>query len=161
MCTCEPVTTREELRAGKGCSAIATVITIPNISLGTNGTLIQAEALGMLAVPCWSLSYGWRFGAGSVQKGHPGWWLDPRPPGLMGTGPCSKHLARRTEGSGEEASHSPHLLQRPVCPPGEELWGSSSFIFLHNFPLGVGDGCGRLSGVTKPIFHMRSKVALI
>lgn len=159
--TCEPVTTCKELEAGKGYSALTTV-TMPSTSWGRTAPLIQAQALEMLGVPCWSLSQGWGLRAGSVPKGHPGWWLDPRPPGLTGTGPGSKDLARRTEGSGEEATHFPSL-----CPSvesahqGEEQWGSGSFIFLRNFPLGVGDGCGRLLGVTEPIFHTRSKVALI
>lgn len=55
----------------------------------------------------------------------------------------------------------------PSFRPGRQaclLWGgrgSSSAISLPNFPLGVGDRCGRLSGVAKPIFRMQSKVTLI
>lgn len=54
------------------------------------------------------------------------------------------------------------LLFRPghqVCSP--EAVGSGSAVFLHNFPLGVGDGCGKLQGVAEPILHRQSKVTLI
>lgn len=45
------------------------------------------------------------------------------------------------------------------APP--RRWGAALPFFLHNFPLGVGDGCGKLQGVAEPIRHRQSKVTLI
>lgn len=80
---------------------------------------------------------------------------------LTGAGPRSKSppweqklLGRRNIPS--LSFHSGHQ----ACAGHLEGWGAPA-VFLHNFSLGEGGECGRLLGVTKPIFHTQNKVTLI
>ena len=92
---------------------------------------------------------------GSVQKGHPGWRLD------------FWALVSAPRTCAEDRSLRGGNITFPSLCSGRQVlsllggWGRHPAIFLHNLPLGVGDGCGRLLGVAKPIFHMQSKVILI
>lgn len=79
---------------------------------------------------------------------------------LTGTGPRSKSPPWEQKLLGRSILSLSFRSGHQACAGHLEGRGAPA-IFLHNFSLGEGSECGRLSVVTKPIFHTQNKVTLI
>lgn len=132
--------------SGRGRKQHVILSQFPTRLWGQQAPLTQADALETLSMPHGPLPQGQ---SRKVTQG--GGWTSGHWSLLQGQEPLGR-------------KHHISLILFWASSPlavGGWGWGRGPAIFLHNLPLGVGDGCGRLLGVAKPIFHMQSKVILI
>lgn len=120
-----------------------------------------AQPTARPGAPDWPLPRGGGRKRGQSNRVTPGDSQTLGHEGLRCTCPAPAPRAWPPTGAVGKETHFPRRVLgiRPACYGEGRERGSA--IFLPNFPLGVGDRRGRLSGVAKPIFCMQSKVTLI